>query len=87
MVGEKKHRGENGNTLHAIGLLRKCLDDQFLVILPPSVIIGDNTDLRTDIFRDIFLVTGLVIKGDEARPQRFKTATYVCFWPTSGAYV
>ena len=82
-VWESKH----GNTLHAISFLRACQDNQFLVILSPSFVTGNNIDLGLDIFGDIFFVANLVMKGEEARCQRLETVTDVDLWPTRNAYV
>ncbi len=81
MDSERKRRGDR-NTLHAISFLRECLNDQFFVILPPSFVIGNNIDLRSDIFSNIFLVSGLVMEGDAERRQRLETDTDVYLRPT-----
>ena len=87
MSSEMKRPGECRDTLHAISLLRECLDNQFLVILSPSIVIGHDIDLGPDIFYDIFLVPSLVMKGDAERCQRLETIAYVDLRPTSNTYM
>ena len=87
MECKRKHRGENGNALHTIGFLRVCLDDHFLVVLPPSVIIGNNSNLRSDIIGNIVLVSSLIVKGNAAVRQWLETEADIYLWPTRDTYV
>ena len=88
MIDSKmKCLGEHKNTLHAISFLRERLHDQFLVIPSPSIVIGNDIDLGSDIFGDIFLVPSFFMKGDPERCQRLETVAGVYLWPTCNAYV
>jgi len=69
---EKKYQGKSSIGLHAIGFLRKLLNNQFLVILPPSFHFDVGMNNRANVFGDIFLLPRLVVKGDAARYRRFK---------------
>src|ERR1700744_420746 len=83
---ERGSIGDYNNPLHAISFLRERLDDQFLIITSPSFVTSDESDLSADVFSDIFLVSGFVMKGNTERGERLKTVADVNFWPACDTY-
>jgi hypothetical protein len=84
---ERKYWGELSIASHAIRLSRQCLNNQLPLIFPPSFHFDVRMDHRVDKFSDVLLLSGLIVKGDVARRQRFKSVTNVDLRPTSYTYV
>ena len=58
-----------GFVVHVVSFLRVRPDDQFLVAISPSFVLGKKLGRRPDIFCDRFLVSWFVMKG-EWEPRR-----------------
>jgi hypothetical protein len=72
--------------LHAISLLRECLDYKSSVIFPPSLHLGVRLNNRPHIFEDIFLLSTLIMNREVARRQRFESSPDVDLRSTCYAY-
>ncbi|SRR6266851_4260379 len=74
-------------SLHSVGSLGECLNNQFLVLLTPSSHLRIRINDRVDVVDDVFLLSSLVVKRYMEGCQRLKGVLYVDLEAACNTYV
>jgi len=76
-----------GARLHAIGSFRERLNHEVLILRPPPLHdwFRIRVDHRSDIIRNVLLLSSLVMKGYSERGKWIKDVSYVDLWPACDA--